>query len=460
MVELVDDPWLRPTGCTPLYAAIATACEKIKDGPRSRIVVVSDGSEDVQYKLPEDKEGSDHYYDFDGPKVFKNDVKRKLLEANTSLYVFQCNNLGFYQELIDARIFERSKLEEIKNSNAELQQLINEVSNNRPGPKSGKLLYQDFASLRESLLESLPYSAVTVIANQKQIGSGRVGHEIQLESVSKPTEATVTVQGFGLKAETKVWLVGNEKLELKYSEVSGLTNIPFNVNQGKTEVGEFPFEMQNKGQSKNLVFANPMPDRSLKKLAVRVAISGTSKDLEQKNFTRRPEFAVAAMTPSDGLPESSRLISDFYFYQGTHYPILQFPAFTWKRDEVWLSDKVDFDIWIANQMPSAALALKRSPKNGEEGELLEHVKYSRNENRITVLIGPESSERYYVICDSASKSERQFVDGRETQVVFEIGDTRADQPVDVFVVRENDLKSAVENGVIQHYSRKGMNFRK
>ena len=226
-----------------------------------------------------------------------------------------------------------------KNSNAELQQLINEVSINRPGPKSGQLLYQDFASLRESLLESLPYSAVTVIANQKQIGSGRVGHEIQLESVSKPTEATVTVQGFGLKAETKVWLVGNEKLELKYSEVSGLTNIPFNVNQGKTDVGEFPFEMQNKGQSKNLVFANPMPDRSLKKLAVRVAISGTSKDLEQKNFTRRPEFAVAAMTPSDGLPESSRLISDFYFYQGTHYPILQFPSFTWKREEVWLSDR-------------------------------------------------------------------------------------------------------------------------
>ncbi len=466
LVGLLDSPWMEPSGCTPLYAAILTACEnieKMKDVRTSRIVVVSDGSDDVVYRDPneEAKEGSVNFYRFVGLTVKAGDVKQKIKQVGTSLFVFQFENLAYYKK-------DEAKLNEIKRSNAELQGLINDVL--KPGQRNGKLFFQDFDSLTESLLASLPKTTVTVRSNQGPIGIGEVGKIITLDPiVTKPTEAIVSVQGIAQRAETTVWLAGNEKLKFKYSDSAGLMNLPFNDkdNGDRAILGDFRKQMTSESDSKYLLFAQPFPDRSAKKLGISVAIPGSSKDVEQKKFIRRPEFVIAAMTPSDGGPDSSRLISDFSFYPGTHYPILKFPAFKWKQEEAWLSTKVDFDVWISIEMPSATLAPRLSLKSGDDGKFLEQVKQvncSRKENTITAIIdekqlSSESSERYFVICTSASNSVRQFVENRETKAVFELAESEAGKAADVLVVKKSDLEKAVADGLIQHFWTKGMEFR-
>jgi hypothetical protein len=53
LVDMINLRWISPSGCTPLYDAIYTACEESANDGRNWIVVISDGSNGLD--LPRDE---------------------------------------------------------------------------------------------------------------------------------------------------------------------------------------------------------------------------------------------------------------------------------------------------------------------------------------------------------------------------------------------------------------------
>ncbi len=442
LIPVIDS--LRPSGCTPLYDAIYTACEESKRDDRNWIVVISDGSNQLDLLRAGQKDDGGFYIHRNGDKTVRQ-LKDKIVDSKSSLFVFQYNNHAYIDK--NKKEYGSDWVADIEKANGELQTLLNDVSPKR-GSKGTKLFYDDFKKLNEDLVALLPSTNITVMANGIQIGTGRLNQEIPLNlELTAPTKATVSVKSNGPAFDADIWLSGNEQLEMVYSSTLGLSSVSFNENRIKKGISEFLTQMQDMRGGKEQFFANPIPD-SQYRLKLQLAMQGTgSKDDKQKNFTRRPKFVVAAMTPSNGgLESASRLISDSFFVPGTHYPILEFPSVPWKGIDDWLSELVDFDVWIANDLPGKALKVPMN--NPEQKELFgSQITCSRNGSRLTVLINPNKGERFFVICQSAQKSIRKYEEGQEKEAVFEFAES-GDNPVELIVLEESELKA---DRIVTHY---------
>ncbi|HUP79066.1 MAG TPA: vWA domain-containing protein, partial [Pirellula sp.] len=466
LIELVDSEWIQPSGCTPLYDAIYTACEGSKADNRNWIVVISDGSNDVNDDLkPVDAIDDGTYYIIKGGNKNVKQIKQRIEDSKSSLFIGQVKNDRYYIEskrTDGTPKFDREKRGRIDNANSELRELFDNVSSKKLGGATSKLFYNDFKSLEHDLIASLPYSTVTVDSDGRTIASGRFGKNIGLQ-VNEPIDATVKIQSFGQTANTVISLVGSEGLKFNYSDSNGLNCIKFSEDRQTFGLGTDFSRMSSSGENSLRVFAKitPHSDSSMYQLVLQVAIQGTAaENIQQKLFTRRPVFVLAAIKPAGGGPETSTLISDTRFLPMTHYPILLFPNIPWKKEEKWLSEQIDFDVWMADKLPEKAV--KVSLKSGDHKELKEFDKMivcKRTDNDVTVQIQSRTADRFFVICNSAKDTTRTMVEGKETEAKFELqeGD---EKPVELVVVKESDLKQSVEQGSVKHYGINDMRFLK
>jgi len=444
--ELLKSPWLKPSDCTPLYDAISMACDMCKEG-RGRIVVVSDGSNDVY---------SDFYK---GAGVRVDDLKAKLRSSKAALFVYQNDNMGYYTTPDSkGRTFDADKISAIKNSNAELQQLVNAVSNKSSNGNVPNILYKDFESITKAIEASLPFSTVTISAGEKTIAGGRFGQDIEIPAAAiPPSIAQVEIQSLGNKQTSRVRLIGNEKLEFEYlAQKNELNFINFDKDRLLRELGDFGLPLRADSKCSLALFAKPIPEQSNFRLRFEIAIRREPRLDEEKTFTRRPAFAVAELRSSGDERSESTLISDFNFVVGTHYPVLRSPLVKMTATE-WDANRADLNVWIAEELPKFIETV--SLKSVDNVSVFEdQIAITRNGSKVAAKI--TSKERFFIICPACRSSTRQLAGKKEQKAEFELPDSKMDDPVEIQVVKLSDVLSAESEGGLQKHSFKSRPFRK
>lgn len=435
--ELLKSPWLKESGCTPLYDAIGLACDKVSKDGRSRIVVVSDGSNDIDSDF------------FQGTTLEFDELREKLLATKTSLFVYQQNNLGFYQNPgKNGKTFDLQKLKDIGTANEELQKLVNDVSKKSSTGNSPRILYDDFEKITKAIEESLPFSKVTITADGKTLASGKFGEDIPIGPVP-PTLAQVEIESLGSRQTTQVWFVGNEKFELEYlSQKNELRFIDFDKDRVLRALGDFPLSMKSETIGPLALFARPIPDQSIFGLRFEIAIRRAPRLDEEMKFTRRPAFAVAEILPINADRNATTLISDFNFVFGTHYPVLRTPLVTLTESE-WDNNRLDLTVWIADALPR--FAKTEQVKDGDKLSVFDdQIQISRVGNKVTAKI--TSKERFFILCPACRSSTRQLVGKKEQKAEFELLDSQIEEPIEIQIVKLSDLIIAdSEEGLQKHF---------
>ncbi len=443
--ELLKSPWLKPSSCTPLYDAIGLACDKVSKDGRSRIVVVSDGSNDVDPAI------------FKGTTLRVVELREKLLATKAALFVYQQNNLGYYQTPDSlGRTFGPEKLAAIGDANVELQQLVNDVSKKSASGNSPRILFDDFEKITKAIEESLPFSTVTITANGKTIANGRFGQDIPVPAIP-PTLTEVEIESFGGKQRAKVWFVGNERFELEYvSQKNELRFIDFDKDRVLRDLGNFGLQLKAESIGRLALFAKPIPEQSNFCLRFEVAIRRESRLDEERTFTRRPAFAVAEILPMDDEPSESTLLSDFNFVPGTHYPVLRSPLVKMTEKE-WNTNRVDLTVWISDELPK--FAKTELIKNGDNLSVFDdQIAITRTGSKLTAKI--TSKERFFIICPACRSSTRLLVGKKEQKAEFDLLDSQIDEPVAIQIVKLSDLVNAESEGGLQKHFFKNRPFKK
>jgi len=440
-----NSDWLRPSGVTPLYDAIDLACELGTNDERTRIVVVSDGSNDIF---------SDSYT-YKGPPVTMQELKAKLLKSKASLYVFQYDfkGMGFYADKGE------ETRKSIAKSDVELKELVNAIAIQAKMKGLPEILFDNFESMRKAIEDSLPFSTVAVVAGDKTIAQGRFGEDISIP-VIPATEARVEILSRGDSQKTNIRISGNERMELKYSSFKNeLRFIQFDEDRILRELGEFKLPLKSglEQRSPLALLAKPIPDQRNFRLKLEIAIRRESKMDEEKSFTRRPAFVAAEMLPSDNERNESMLVSDFDFLLRTHYPVLQTPLIP-MSDKEWESNRLDLRVWVADQLPSFAKTFL--VRSGETLSVLdEQIAIRRVGNTVTAKIAP-SKERFFILCPASKSATRQWSGKREQKVEFEFDDSKLETPVEIQVVKWSDLDRAESEDGLYLFSFKSRPFKK
>ena len=449
--NIVGSGIVSPSGCTPLYDAIYAACT-LQPDRKSRIVVVSDGSNDVP--TPEPGDDPKHIF-YKGKNKDYLSVFREFKSSRASLFVFQFRNDAYFR---DADTYVR---EQAKRANADLEKLIGLLADIGKSKRDTKFLYNDFNEATRDLLASFPRSKVRITADDKQarqIAEGQFGEQIVIPYNGIPYWAVVEIESMGdstlQKQRAKVWITGNQKLELQYSsDRNELDFIDFDSEMNASYYN-IRFESSDPGLG---LLARPIPDPNggKRELIMEAAIRGKSTDSERRNFTIPPKFVVGLLKPFGGDVSRSYFLSDVDFVARTHYPIMRFPLVPWGLNKQWFSKQVDFEIWLSDAVPSKAV---RVPLAAKESMVLQdgRVHCIRSDNRVTVTVKSGDDDRLFVYCPAAQSARRTYPDettSQETETErheFELSGSH-DDPVDVFLFRLSDLRDGTSRGEIKYF---------
>ena len=451
LIDLVESSWIGPSGCTPLYDAIYTACEESKNDGRNWIVVISDGSNDVNLLQPGDKDNGKYYYPQKGNKQV-GDIKQKVLETKSSLFVYQFSNDAYYREINadGTQKFLDSQIKKIESNTQELRNLLNEVSPKIAGSFKSKMLYSTFDELSKDLFALLPVSSISIAdSNGRQMSEEPIekqtfGKQITI-NVPEPTQATITVTSHGKRSKPlPIWLVGGEKLELKYSGLRGLMMIPYKDDSTGFRTSSKP--MVASGGSKSKVAAKAAtaataPDR----LDIQLSLQGVvAETAEQTTFTRRPSFVVAKICPANTETNQAFWVCDHSFRPKTHYPVVQLPYIPWQENNDWRSDAVDIGVWLSDEVPKNASTVKLKPGDQKDEAKLRFV---RTDNQITVTRS-EGMDSHLVMCTTAIKTIREYSGGRETKIVFDVSSS---SEAEISIVNQSQLTEWENEGTLRYY---------
>ena len=448
--SIVRSEILSPTGCTPLYDAIYFACT-LQPERRTRIVVVSDGSNDVPLTG-----GSPNHIYYSGKNRNKDAVLEEIKRSKASLYPHQFKNDRFFNQ----PGYEEVKAEAEK-SNAELRQLLNELIKIGRASRNA-FLYDDFDSMIKDLLASFPRSKVRILSddtNARLIAEGKFGEEIIIPRQRVPFWAIAEVESMGdnklQKQRARVLVTGNQKLELQYkSDSNELNYIEFSEERDANQYN-IRFETSETGLN---LWARPIPDPhggSKRELILEVAVRGKSAESERRVFTTPPKFAVAQLKPSSGDTNRSYLLGDVNFVSGTHYPILRFPIVPWGINKELFSKQADFEVWIADELPRNAIRAQLEA-NGSADLLGGRVQCIRSNNVVKVIVKSNDDERVFVVCPDAKSSNRTYPDNLsvvepgDERHEFELGETSG-APVEIAVLKLSDLKNSNSQVELKHF---------
>ena len=461
LIDLVESSWIRPSGCTPLYDAIYSACEESKNDGRNWIVVISDGSNDVDLLPAGEKDDGSYYYPQKGDKKV-GDVKQKVLETKSSLFVYQYSNDVYYKEAKNSdgtQKFLDSDIQRIERDTQELRNLLNEVSPRTAGSLKSKMLYSTFDELSKDLTALLPVSSIEILdSSGRQMGEEPIskhtfGKPITV-NVPEPTSASITVTSHGKKSEPfPIWLGGGEKLELKYSDTRGLTMIPYKEDLTGFRKSSTPMIADGGSKSKVAVKATTAATAA-DRLDVQISLQGlVAETVEQTVFTRRPSFVVASIAPAGASANQAFWLCDHSFRPNTHYPLVQLPYIPWQEENRWRSDEVDINVWISDELPTSVEKISLKP--GDQKELNgPKLRIVRTDSQLTVT-APDLMDRHLILCSTATKTTREFSEGRETKIVFEVPSKQA---AEICIVKIGELQALANEGALQHYSVAGLKF--
>ena len=473
LVSLIDDDWVRPSGCTPLYDAICTACEASEKDGRNWIVVVSDGSNDVGPLRPEDmqKDNEEYNYYYVSKNGRKNheDVRKKVIDSNSKLFVFQFLNNDYYKEEKDGdgkQRYNSQRIKEIDDSNRELQALMTNLPSGNAGNSKSEIFYDDFNKLKDDIIAGLPVSKITMAApDGSKLGSepfSRFGKQISLQ-IPEPMEATITVDSRGKVSKFPIWLTGGEKLEFKYSDSGKLTMTPYKEDVDSSVKASTPMFDENGKES--LVGARAaIAALDQDPLDFQLVLQSDSNEwVDHTKLIRRPGFVVAAVSPA-GTQKEIFWVCDHSFVPETHYPNIQLPYIPWKKeDNQFRSEKVDLKVWISEVVPPKAVKF-RMKKNDEPQEIKDlKLRCERVEDVVTVTLPespPESMGRHLVMCSTATKTTRLYVgeysDGREVEIEFVVP---SDKEAEICIFKVSELEAWRNSGWVQRYDVQGLKFK-
>jgi len=448
-----------PSGCTPLYDAIYIACKLQPDG-RTRIVVVSDGSNDVP--VPERGDREDYIY-YKGKNKNYQSVLEEIKQSKASLFVFQFKNDNYFRGL------ELDALAQAKKSNDELATLLRSLSDIGKTKRDTKFLYNDFSEATQDLLASFPRSKVRILADDTQgslIAEGKFGDEIKIPYDGVPYWAVAEVESMGdsalQKQRAKVWITGNQKLELRYkSDINELNFMEFD-SETNASYYNMGFETSDTGMS---LFARPISETnggSKRELILETAIRGKSPESERRLFTVPPKFVVGLLKPSSGDVSRSYLLCDVDCIPRTHYPILRFPLVPWGQNKQWFSKQMDFEVWLSDEVPDKAIRVPLGPKAStvvQEGR----VHCIRTDNRVSVTVKSNDDDRLFVYCPEAQSARRNYPEtttnpeAESERHEFELSGSH-ENPIDVFLFRLRDLKEGASQGHIRYFYLRNKGF--
>lgn len=468
LVDLINLGWIRPSGCTPLYDAIYTACGESANDGRNWIVVISDGSngldlpgeEKIDEKTNEKILDPNAYYHNNGNKQ-DSDVQAKVIQSKSKLFVYQKKNDDYYRKAKDPKgkpRFSEEQKAAFANANQELKDLISRL----PKSNKSKLFYDSFQELQSDLIALLPVSTVKITdSDGKQLGqepfdTHTFGNPISIQ-VAKPTQATITVNSRGDTKDFPIWLTGGEKLVFKYSDSRGLRAIPF--KDDKNAFGNFfPMARKDGGKSDIRVKATNATDEPYR-LVIQFSKRGdVGETAEETKFVRRPGFLIASISPAESSisPAESSMAEAFWmcdhlFKPNTHYPIIQLPSIPWEQGNKWRSEELKVNVWLAEDIPKKAKRIQLEA-NAQSDELSPFT-CVRVDDRVTVKVAPGSeakqgAERYFVLCNNDLKAVRTYEDGLEAKIEFNVPES---QPAELMVVTWKELLAWESEGALKHY---------
>ncbi|MDZ4848956.1 MAG: vWA domain-containing protein [Pirellulaceae bacterium] len=417
-------------GCTPLYDALYAASD-LAEGSESRIVVISDGFNEITPKL------SDGSVFYKGEDFSFETIEKRLKQIKSSaLSIFQFSTEYYQNKDIAAFNLGKEKLKRIcKDLN----------------------FYGSFDSLSKELLASFPKSYVKITGNESVELMGRFSEPIEIPTSALPFKGIVHVhsfdyQGLPQQAERPIEILGNEQMRLVYqNNRNELSFIPFSEDiLAFNDRGEARIKLSDvSGMKSENSFEAVLRKitRPSHQLAIHMAVLGRDPRIERENQVLRPKFLVAKVSPPATGVGRTLLLSDRDF-RASHYPVLQFNGLPWERAGDWQSKEVLFDIWYSHKIPSFAKKIQLSDDNDEQTLEDGQVRCKKINGTVTVEIEPRDRDRFFVLCENAEKAERIYDEGatdsnRESTPIREIHKFTWSVPpksADVWLVRQSDVE--------------------
>ncbi len=467
LVDLINLRWISPSGCTPLYDAIFAACEESANDGRNWIVVISDGSNGVDLPRDEKTKDPDAYYHNNGNKQAA-DVQAKVIQSKSNLFVYQYKNDDFYREAKNSKnepLFSEEQKAAFANANQELKDLLSRLPK-KDSNSDLKLFYDSFKELESDLIALLPVSTVKITdSDGKQLGqepfdTHTFGYPISIQ-VAKPTQATITVNSRGDTKDFPIWLEGGEKLVFKYSDLRGLSAVPFKDDKNGFGNSSLPMVIKDGAKSDIRVKATKATDKPYR-LDIQLSKRGeVGETVEQTKFVRRPRFLIASISPAESSMAEAFWVCDHLFKPNTHYPIIQLPLIPWEQGNEWRSEELEVNVWLTEDMPKKAKRIQLDA--GAQSDELSPFTCVRVDDRVTVKVAPGSeakpgAERYFVLCNNDLKSVRTYVEGLETKIEFNVPES---QPAELMIVTLKELLAWESEGALRHYyTEKSLRFLK
>ena len=186
--------------------------------------------------VPEPNDPAGYIY-YKGRNIGYQSVFEEIKQSKATLFVFQFKNDNYFRGL------EPDALAQSKKSNDELATLLRRLSDIGKTKRDTKFLYNDFSEATQDLLASFPRSKLRILADDTQgrlIAEGRFGEEIKIPYNGVPYWAVAEAESMGdsvlQKQRAKVWITGNQKLELRYrSDINELNFMEFDFTSKITK---------------------------------------------------------------------------------------------------------------------------------------------------------------------------------------------------------------------------------
>lgn len=112
------------------------------------------------------------------------------------------------------------------------------------------------------------------------------------------------------------------------------------------------------------------------------------------------------------------------------------------------------DVWLADQVPKNAFKVRLKPED-EEDVLDSQFHCVRIDDRVTITFPGTTVEPNFVMCNGATKTVRDYVDGKETKVTFSVPKS---QEAEITIVKLSELQNWVTEGSVRHLLVEALRF--